>query len=88
MTPLSPLGCDSGDNIHGGFDSVAARTSAYSMPYGNFECQSVSDSVLLDWCAQPPCCNTKGYSSTDLAMGFAHVRAGTPKRRGARGTFL
>ena len=22
-------------------------------------------------------CNTKGYSSTDLAMGFANVRAGT-----------
>ena len=25
--------------------------------------------------------NTKGYSSTDLAMGFANVRAGTRKRR-------
>ena len=27
-------------------------------------------------------CNTKGYSSTYLAMGFAKVRAGTQKRRG------
>ena len=26
--------------------------------------------------------NTKGYSSTYLAMGFANVRAGTQKRRG------
>ena len=26
--------------------------------------------------------NTKGYSSTDLAMGFANVRAGTQKRLG------
>ena len=26
--------------------------------------------------------NTKGYSSTDLAMGFADVRAGTQNRRG------
>ena len=26
-------------------------------------------------------CNTKGYSSTYLAMGFANVRAGTQKRR-------
>ena len=25
-------------------------------------------------------CNTKGYSSTYLAMGFANVRAGTQKR--------
>ena len=27
--------------------------------------------------------NTNGYSSTCLAMGFANVRAGTQKRRGA-----
>ena len=27
-------------------------------------------------------CNTKGYSSAYLAMGFANVRAGTQKRRG------
>ena len=27
------------------------------------------------------CDNTKGYSSTDLAMGLANVRAGTQKRR-------
>ena len=26
---------------------------------------------------RPPSANTKGYSSTDLAMGFANVRAGT-----------
>jgi hypothetical protein len=30
-------------------------------------------------------CNTKGYSSTYLAMGFADVRAGTQKRRGVFG---
>ena len=30
-----------------------------------------------------PALNTKGYSSTYLAMGFANVRAGTQKRRGA-----
>ena len=30
----------------------------------------------------PPLRNTKGYSSTYLAMGFANVRAGTQKRRG------
>ena len=29
--------------------------------------------------------NTKGYSSTHLAMGFANVRAGTQKRRGLDG---
>ena len=29
--------------------------------------------------------NTKGYSSTYLAMGFANVRAGTHKRRGVFG---
>ena len=29
-----------------------------------------------------PALNTKGYSSTYLAMGFANVRAGTQKRRG------
>ena len=27
-------------------------------------------------------CNTKGYSSTYLVMGFANVRAGTQKCRG------
>ena len=30
-------------------------------------------------------CNTKGYSSTYLAMGFANVRAGTLKRRAVFG---
>ena len=34
--------------------------------------------------AQTPA-NTKGYSSTYLAMGFANVRAGTQKRRGVFG---
>ena len=29
--------------------------------------------------------NTKGYSSTYLAMGFAYVRAGTQKRRAVSG---
>ena len=29
-----------------------------------------------------PTLNTKGYSSTYLAMGFANVRAGTQKRHG------
>ena len=29
--------------------------------------------------------NTKGYSSTYLAMGFANVRVGTQKRRGVFG---
>ena len=28
-------------------------------------------------CGDPKVCNTKGYSSTYLAMGFANVRAGT-----------
>ena len=32
-----------------------------------------------------PALNTKGYSSTDLTMGFANVRAGTQKRRAVFG---
>ena len=32
-----------------------------------------------------PACNTKGYSSTYLAMGFANDRAGTQKGRGVFG---
>ena len=32
-----------------------------------------------------PALNTKGYSSTDLAMGFANVRAGTQTRRAVLG---
>ena len=35
----------------------------------------------------PPCDNTKGYSSTDLAMGFANVRAGT-NTKGYSSTYL
>ena len=35
--------------------------------------------------AKPRLFNTKGYSSTYLAMGFAGVRAGTQKRRGVLG---
>ena len=35
--------------------------------------------------SSPPPCNTKGYSSTYLAMGFANVRAGTQKRRAVFG---
>ena len=37
-------------------------------------------SGLLSWAEQVRYCgNTKGYSSTYLAMGFANVRAGTQK---------
>ena len=35
--------------------------------------------------SMPSLSNTKGYSSTYLAMGFANVRAGTQKRRGVFG---
>ena len=39
----------------------------------------IADNPMASWGYAPAAClhNTKGYSSTYLAMGFANVRAGT-----------
>ena len=39
--------CDQHNNFHVGFDSVESRTSSWSMPYANTECQN--SAVLIDW---------------------------------------
>ena len=41
------LRCNSPDNIHMGFQSSASRTSSYSQPWGNIECQG--NNVDVDW---------------------------------------
>ena len=71
-----------GDNDFSGASTDAEALAAFAIVTPNLK-----NLVLALHAAGigPSSCNTKGYSSTYPAMGFATVRAGTQKRRAVFG---
>ena len=89
-----------GETAHGTQVAASSTQEDACSQYAVFTFMGTHSGERIDWsqlgedCAviariydgpSMPALNTKGYSSTDLAMGFANVRAGTQKRRAVFG---